>query len=138
MLEPISQRTQSQSWLLTSASMPLDVFSSRAQGGGSPGPWVSDLTIIGWPISPAWMRCAAALNSGSKRRMKPTCRITPAFWTAAMISSHSNRLSAMGFSTKTCLPACAAWTASALWVKVGVVMTTASKGCLSSASSREG
>ena len=43
-----------------------------------------------------------------------------------MIASHSASVSAIGFSTKTCLPAFAAATAKSRCVKVGVVMTTAS------------
>ena len=50
--EPANQQTVSRSWLLTSASMPLDVRMSLAQAGGSPGPCVSDLMIIGEPSPP--------------------------------------------------------------------------------------
>ena len=53
MSDPTSQRTQSKSWLLTSASIPLERRRSCAHAGGSPGPRVSDLTTIGVPISPA-------------------------------------------------------------------------------------
>ena len=128
---------ESQSCEFTSASIPLEVRRSRAQAGGRPGPWVSDLIIIGRPISPASIRCMAATNSGEKRRMKPICRTTPARLVPSMIASHSARFSAIGFSRKTCLPCAAAVSASSRWVKVGVVMITASNATLSSASSRE-
>ena len=37
--------------------------------------------------------------------MKPICSATPAVLAAAIIASHSASVSAIGFSTKTCLPA---------------------------------
>ena len=71
---------------------------------------MSDLTSTTRPISPASIRCLAATKPASKRRMKPICSLTPAFSTAANISSHSWAFMAMGFSQRMCLPACAAAT----------------------------
>ena len=70
--ESANQQTVSMSWLLTSAIMPLEVRMSFAQAGGRPGPWVSDLMIIGAPMSPLRRSAAASMNPWSKRRMKPS------------------------------------------------------------------
>ena len=54
---------------------------------------------------------------------------TPAASQASMIASHRGRVISSGFSTTTCLPARAAWTAGSMWAPLGVQMqTTSSSG----------
>ena len=54
---------------------------------------------------------------------------TPAASQASMIASHRGRVISSGFSTTTCLPAAAAWTAGSMWAPLGVQMqTTSSSG----------
>ena len=60
---------------------------------------------------------------------------TPAASQASMIASQRGRVISSGFSTTTCLPACAALTAGSMCAPLGVqTQTTSSPGCASIAS----
>src|SRR5450830_541755 len=122
--DPAYQLMVSRSWLLTSAIMPLEVRMSVAHAGGRPGPWVSDLIIIGSPTSPLRSSSAPATKSRSKRRMKPSCSAMPAASAAALIAAHSTRVIAIGFSRCTCSPSRIAVRASGWWVKVVITTPT--------------
>ena len=52
---------------------------------------------------------------------------TPAASQASMIASHRGRVISSGFSTTTCLPARAAWTAGSMWAPLGVQTQTTSR-----------
>ena len=55
---------------------------------------------------------------------------TPAASQASMIASQRGRVISSGFSTTTCLPARAAWTAGSMWAPLGVQMQTTSRSGL--------
>ena len=74
---------------------------------------------------PAADRLVCRSMPGSKRRMCPTCKVTPASAQAAMIRSQPATLRASGFSTNTCFPACAAATATSTCRSSVVQMLTA-------------
>ena len=135
-VELISQRNVSQSWLFTSASMPLEVRQIARPAGGRPGPCVgfdhhrqANLTRLDALCS----RDELGIKATHKADLQEDAVLLEP---RSMIASHSARMRAIGFSRKTCLPSAAA-SAQGRWVKVGVVMMTASKATLSSASSRE-
>ena len=71
------------------------------------------------------MASCAAAKSAANRRLKPTCSATPASAAAAIARSASSRVSAIGFSQNTCLPARAAATTRSVWVAAGELMATA-------------
>ena len=52
------------------------------------------------------------MYTGRKWLVRPTISFTPLARAAAIISSHCSSVSAMGFSTSTCLPAFSASTLS--------------------------
>ena len=85
------------------------------------------------PSSPAAIRAAAAAQSGSNRRWKPTCSGTPAASTASIVATVVARSSESGFSQNTGRPACAAVTVSSACEPVGVATATASERSTSSA-----
>jgi hypothetical protein len=71
----------------------------------------------------------------SKLWLWPTTSCTPAERAASTIARHSPRLSAIGFSTSTCLPRLAARQACAAWNACGVAMyTTSTAGSAQSSS----
>jgi len=83
-------------------------------------------TIWGMPSSPLATSSRARAKLGSKRRLKPTWKVTPLALTASRTRSMRARSRSIGFSQKTCLPACAAASMSVAWVSVLVQMITAS------------
>jgi hypothetical protein len=62
----------------------------------------------GSPSLPSSISRLASRVSAWKWKVCPTIRTTPACRQAAIIRSHSSTAQAIGFSTKTCLPAAAA------------------------------
>jgi len=83
-------------------------------------------TISTSPIVPADTASRTDLWAASNRRLKPICRGTPAFPTAANASSTKARSIDTGFSQKMALPAAAAAIINGTWVSVLEQMATAS------------
>jgi hypothetical protein len=76
-------------------------------------------------MAPDSTRRLASRKLASKRRMKPICSFTPLARHAAIISSHSSTVMAMGFSQKMCLPALAQSTTMSRCRSVGATTMTA-------------
>ena len=75
---------------------------------GSAGSRLTISRISSAPIAPARTCCDSARMSGSKRRLKPICIVTPASSRARITSRARGISNESGFSQKTCLPARAA------------------------------
>ena len=137
---PISQRIRSRLCTPCASSSPL--FSGNACHAGSPPmPPVSicvSRIANTRPMRPSWMMRRAVAFTMRKRCVWATMRFTPAERQAAIISSHSVRLGARGFSTNTCLPHCAAATVCAACSAWGVFRITASISVRASKVSTDG
>jgi len=68
----------------------------------------------------------AAATAGLKRSVWPTAKTASAFAAAAIMTSASTRLRAIGFSTRTAAPAFRNGSAISQWRSVGTAMVTAS------------
>src|SRR4051794_9335692 len=130
---PTSQRATSRSCTVTSRKNPPDPAMNAGLGGVMSRSDVRNRVTR--PSSPAWIRSAAATQSGSKRRWNPTWNGTPARSTASIVDTVVARSSEIGFSQNTGLSAAAAVTVSSACEPVEVAMATASQA--SSSSSNE-
>ena len=113
----------SKSWISVSRKM---VQCGIGVGSPRPGSRVVERNSCGTPILPAFISSYAVAKPLANRRLKPTCRATPAVLAALMALSASSRVTAIGFSQNTPLPALAAATTSSAWVRAGEAITTAS------------
>ena len=121
----LSQHSVSKSWM--SVSKKIVHWGMRAGSPvNGPGSRVSERSSCGVPMRPASIAARAAANAGAKRRLNPTCSTTPACSAAAMARSASARVTAIGFSQNTCLPAAAAATTRSVWLRAGAVISTPS------------
>jgi len=84
------------------------------------------LKRFGVPISTGLHRLAYPQKLESKRRLKPTCSLTPAGCNRGEARSISFKSYEIGFSQKMCLPARAAATIRSACVSVGEQMAYAS------------
>ena len=124
---PSSQFAWSKSWIIRSTGTPPDCAASAIQSLQSGGcESRCALNVSGRPSSPAEIRRASSTYSGQKRSTSPTMRIRPLRSAAARIASASSSVSAIGFSSRTCLPAANARSAAARWSAVGRQTSTAS------------
>ena len=118
-----SHSSASKSWMSVCVKT---VHGGTAPGFARPGSRVSERISWTWPTVPAATAACAAANPASKRRLKPTCSVTPAASTAASTRSISARVIDAGFSQKTGLPAPATATISSACAVEDAVITTAS------------
>ena len=87
------------------------------------------------PISPDWMIFHIVRTGGVKLRVCPARNFTPVRFAVSTIFCASSRLSAIGFSTTTCLPASIARIECSAWKRFGVETHTASTSGSASISS---
>jgi len=93
---------------------------------GTTGVQKVELKSRGSPMRPERAISPASRLARSKCRRYPTISLTPASRAARVMRSHSSSVSAIGFSTSTCLPARAARTAYSQCRLFGSAIYTAS------------
>ena len=91
--------------------------------------WTAPALTFLW-LGRVWL--LAARGELRNRCCETTANATPASLQARTIARQSSAPRAIGFSTRTCLPAAAAATTCARWAAGGEVMMTASTSCLAS------
>lgn len=131
-----TQQVRSTMWAPFMSHMPPPVARSRNQGARAATPkglYHVSVANTGVPKEPSWSSPRAAMVLAKYRCEWPTRRWTPALSTAAVIRSHSSRVSAMGFSRKTCLPAEAAAIVADSWRKFGSAIIATATSARSSA-----
>ncbi|MEY4070741.1 MAG: hypothetical protein RL721_1355 [Candidatus Eisenbacteria bacterium] len=114
-VRPVRCSTASMSWIMRS-------------------PTTSMSSDLGWKAAMRWASMnlgaltngRAASSAGLKRSTCPTCRTRPARSAAEIMASHSETVTAMGFSTSTWHPAESACWAASRWCTVGTATETAS------------
>ena len=119
----LNQLSASKSWISVWVKI---VHGGTAAGLARPGSRVSERSSCGVPMPPAVTTSWAAEKSRAKRRLNPTCSGMPFRSAASIARSASARVIAIGFSTKTALPAWAAATTRSAWAVLAQVMATAS------------
>ena len=102
----------------------MDTPTSLILGGSGPTLFANADTIS--PITPSSTSSLAFCTAGLNLSTCPVARITPASLAAAIISSASCNVNAIGFSTKTCFPCLIASITTAWWNVVGTHTLTAS------------
>ena len=118
-------RARSIQWHASPTIRPPPTSGSWVQWSRGMAPALTVATIESGPARPSSSPFASTA-SGAKRRLKPTITMPVDVAAASAISSSSASVSASGFSTKTCLPACSARSTNAAWVSWRVSAKTVS------------